>query len=89
LKEPFTPALLWAIWKFVAVEVIVRALPAQAPVPTCDPRTTIDPAAVASDLQRLAVIVGKVLSIPLTQIMKAPKLGHPTILVAVEVIVIG
>jgi len=67
LKLPVTPALLWAIWKFVAVEVIVNVFPAQAAVPACEPKTATDPLAVALDLHRLAVIVGKVLNVPDTQ----------------------
>lgn len=75
LKLPETPARLCAMRKFVAVEVIVRAFPAQAPVPTCEPIFVTDPAFDEEALQRLAVSVGRLESVPDTQMIKAPKLG--------------
>ena len=70
----------------MAVEVMVKAFPAHAPVPTWLPRTAIDPDAVASALQRLAVRVGRVLLSPEMHTMNAPKLGTFGKFVAVEVI---
>ena len=69
LKLPVTPALLWEIWKFELVDVIVNEIPAQAPLPLCEPKTATEPAEVAVDLQRLAVMVGKVLVVPDTQMI--------------------
>lgn len=89
LKLPVTPALSWAIWKLVAVEVMVRALPAQAPVPTCDPRTAILPAPVEEALQRLAVSVGRDVDVPLTHMIKAPKLGRFKMFWGISLIAIG
>lgn len=70
----------------MVVEVIVNALPAQAPVPTWLPRTAMLPAAVALALQRLAVMVGNDVVSPEIQTMKAPKLGTFGKFVAVSVI---
>jgi len=75
LKLPVIPVLLCATWKFEAVAVMVNVFPAQAPVPACDPRTAMLPAAVAEALQRLAVIVGRVDACPLIHTINAPKLG--------------
>lgn len=86
LKFPVTPALSWAIWKFVAVEVIVRALPAHVPVPTWLPIGVTEPAAVASALHREAVSVGRVVSSPLTHTMKAPNVGIVGIFVTTSLI---
>ena len=94
LKFPVTPARLWATWKFVAVDVMVRTFPAQVPVPAWNPKTLITPAAVASDLHKLAVMVGRVLPVfgatvlgpPDMQMRYAPKLGRLGISLAVEVI---
>lgn len=86
LKLPVEAALLCDIWKLVAVEVIVRALPAQVSVPTCEPRTTTEPEDPALDLHKEAVIVGRVESTPLTHIINAPKLGRLGIFCATFVI---
>ncbi len=68
---------------------MIKAFPAHATVPTCDPIVVADPATVLEALQSDAVIVGSVSSTPLTQIKYAPKEGTFKMFCAVDVIAMG
>lgn len=90
LKLPVVAATLWFIWKFVAVDVIVRVAATQGEVvPAWFPITAIVPAPDAEAFVNEAVIVGRPVSDPDTHTMKLPKFGKLRIFVAVFVIAIG
>jgi len=90
LKFPVSPVAECSIWKLVVVLVMVKVAAAKGEaVPACDPIVVIEPDAEELALQREAVRQGSPEELPLTQMMKEPKVGRLVMLVAVSVIAIG